>query len=56
MLAVWLPEQLKDNPDLTLQEHCEAFEEERGTRVSTATMSREIQRLAGRWPLKKRPP
>src|ERR671932_1355652 len=22
--AAWLPEQLKDNPDLTLQEHCEA--------------------------------
>ena len=56
MLAAWLPEQLKDNPDLTLQEHCEAFEEERGIRVSTATMSRAIQRLPGRWSLKKSPP
>jgi hypothetical protein len=53
MLAAWLPEQLKDNPDLTLQEHCEAFEEERGLKVSTATMSRAIRRLPGRWLLKK---
>ena len=54
MLAAWLPE--KDNPDLTLQEHCETFEEERGIWVSTATMSRAIQRLPGQWPLKKSPP
>jgi transposase len=56
VLAAWLPEQLKDNPDLTLEEHCEAFEEERGIRVSTATMSRAIRRLPGEWPLKKSPP
>ena len=55
-LAAWLPEQLKDNPDLTLQEHCEAFEEACGMEVSTATMSRAIRRLPGQWPLKKSPP
>ncbi len=54
-LGAWLPEQLRANPDLTLQEHCEAFEEECGMRVSTATMSREIRRLPGEWPLKKSP-
>jgi transposase len=55
-LAAWLPEQLKANPDLTLQEHCEAFEEAYGTKTSTATMSRAIRRLPGQWPLKKSPP
>ena len=50
----WLPGQLKDNPDLTLEEHCEAFEqEEGGMEVSQATMSRSIARLPGEWPLKK---
>lgn len=39
LLEEWLPSQLRNNPDLTLQEHCEAFEEERGVKVSTATMS-----------------
>ena len=55
LLEEWLPTQLKDNPDLTLEEHCEAFEEEHGVEVSTATMSRRIRRLPGGWPLKKRP-
>jgi len=50
-----LPEHLRENPDLTLEEHCEAFEEETHTRVSDATMSRAIAALPGRWPLKKSP-
>ena len=53
-LREWLPSQPKSNPDLlTLAEHCEAFEEERGMEVSQATMSRNIARLPGGWPLKK---
>ncbi len=52
-LRHWLPEQLKSNPDLTLREHCEAFEDETGVEVSEATMSRNIARLPGEWPLKK---
>jgi transposase len=57
-LREWLPGQLERDPDLTLEEHCEAFEEARGIRVSTATMSRAISGLAegGGWPLKKSPP
>ena len=39
------------NPDLTLAEHCELFEEEHGVRVSTATMSRAFGRLG--LPLKR---
>jgi transposase len=52
-LREWLPSQLKDNPDLTLAEHCEAFEDESGVKVSEATMSRVSARLPGEWPLKK---
>jgi transposase len=52
-LEEWLPEQLKNNPDLTLEEHRGAFEEERSVRVSTATISRAIRRLPGQWPLEK---
>jgi hypothetical protein len=52
-LSEWLPSQLKANPDLTLKEHCEAFEDESGMEVSEATMSRNIARLPGQWPLKK---
>ena len=55
-LREWLPAQLKRNPDLTLKEHCEAFEDETGVAVSEATMSRSIARLPGGWPLKKSPP
>jgi transposase len=55
-LREWLPEHLKRNPDLTLKEHCETFEEQTGLAVSEATMSRNIARLPGRWPLKKSPP
>jgi transposase len=52
-LGTWLPSQLKSNPDLTLKEHCEAFEDETGVEVSEATMSRSIASLPGGWPLKK---
>ncbi len=37
-LREWLPSQLEANPDLTLAEqHCEAFEDESGVKVSEAT-------------------
>jgi len=52
-LRQWLPSQLNSNPDLTLREHCQAFEDEMGLEVSEATMSRNIARLPGEWPLKK---
>ena len=55
-LREWLPAQLKRNPDLTLKEHREAFEDETGVDVSEATMSRSIARLPGGWPLKKSRP
>jgi transposase len=54
-LEAWLPQQLRANADLTLEEHCQAFEDEHAMRVSTATMSRTIRRLPGQWPLKKVP-
>lgn len=53
VLLEWLPSQLENNPDLTLDEHCEAFEEDSGVKVSRATMCRAIPRLAGGCPLKK---
>jgi transposase len=52
-LKEWLPGQLENNSDLTLQEHCQAFLDKRGTRVATATMSRAIGSLPEEWPLKK---
>ena len=52
-LRQWLPSQLKSNPDLTLREHCEAFFDESGVKVSEATMSRSIASVPGEWPLKK---
>jgi transposase len=55
-LRQWLSDQLESNPDLTLREHCEAFEDEMGLEVSEATMSRNIRRLPGEWPLKKSHP
>ena len=56
-LEGWLPEHLKENPDLTLEEHCRTFEEATGTKVSDATMSRAIAGglPGGGWPLKKSP-
>jgi transposase len=57
MLQEWLPDHLQRNPDLTLEEHCEAFEEDFGVKVSTATMSRKISHLpGGGWPIKKSHP
>jgi hypothetical protein len=54
MLDGWLPDRLESEPDLTLEEHCEAFEEALGVKVSTATMCRRISGLPdGGWPLKK---
>jgi transposase len=52
-LRQWLPSELNSNPDLTLREHCQAFEDESGMEVSEATMSRNIARLPGEWPIKK---
>jgi transposase len=48
-----MPAQVSPNPDLTLEEHCELLEEERGVSVSAATMSRALKDLG--LPLKKRP-
>ncbi len=56
VLLEWLPSQLENNPDLTLDEHREAFEEDSGVKVSRAAMCRAIPRLPGGWPLKKSPP
>jgi transposase len=56
-LEGWLPEHLGKNPDLTLEEHREAFEEvNEGMSVSASTVGRAIGRLPGGWPLKKSPP
>src|SRR5215217_7438238 len=52
-LREWLPSHLKRNPDLTLREHCEDFEDGRGVQVYEATMSRNKARLPGERPLKK---
>jgi transposase len=57
MLERWLPDQLEANHDLTLKEHCEAFEEEHREAVSTSTVGRAIARLpGGGWPIKKSHP
>ena len=54
MLREWLPNHLKANDDLTLEEHRQAFEEEFGEAVSTSTIGRAMARLPdGGWPLKK---
>ena len=55
LLEEWLPSQLENDPDLTLKEHCEAFEEALGVKVSRATMCRRVSSLPGSWPLKKSP-
>ncbi len=54
-LEEWLPEQLQDNNDLTLEEHRETFEEHKGMLVSASTVGRAIARLPGGWPIKKSP-
>lgn len=48
-----MPAQVERNPDFTLEEHRELFEDEHGTAVSTATVSRAFKRLG--LPLKKSP-
>ena len=54
MLKEWLPKHLEANDDLTLEEHCEAFEEEFAQTVSTSTVGRAIAGLPdGGWPIKK---
>jgi hypothetical protein len=45
LLEEGLPAQLKNNPALTLEEHREAFEEQHGVEVSTATVSGQIRGL-----------
>ena len=52
-LEAALPAQARANPDLTLAEHCELFEDVHGVKVSTATMSRAFEKLG--LPLKKSP-
>jgi transposase len=47
-----LPAQLRANPDFTLEEHRDLFEETYGISVSTASISRAFERLG--LPLKKR--
>jgi transposase len=47
-----LPSQLRTNPDFTLEEHQQLFEETYGISVSTASISRAFERLG--LPLKKR--
>ena len=52
-LEAVLPGRVRENPDATLEEHREAFEEGTGVQVSTASVSRALKRLG--LPLKKRP-
>jgi transposase len=52
-LEAALPGQVSRNPDLTLEEHGELFEDEHGLAVSTARVSRAFSRLG--LPLKKSP-
>ena len=49
--ALW--RRLEENPEATLQEHREAWERERGVRVSVAMMSRAIRRLGWTYYKKK---
>jgi transposase len=44
--------QLEENDEATLERHCKLWEEQRGVRVSIATMSRAIREKLG-WTLKK---
>ncbi len=53
-LEAVLPGQVCADPDLTLEEHRELFEEAQGMRVSTASVSRALKRLG--LPLKKSRP
>lgn len=53
-LEAALPGQVREDPDATLEEHRALFEEARGVRVSTASVSRALKRLG--LPLKKSRP
>jgi transposase len=53
LLEGWLPGHLHNNPDLTLEEHRELFEDEQGLAVSVSSVSRAFGRLG--LPLKKSP-
>ena len=48
--ALW--RQLEENPEATLQRHCELWERRHGVRVSAATMSRAVRGLG--WTYKQR--
>jgi transposase len=50
-LDTGLEKQLQAHPDATLQEHCQLWETAHGMQVSSATMSRAMQRVG--WPRKK---
>src|SRR5215210_4616857 len=55
-LKGWLPSHLRENDDLTLEEHREASEEARGgMTVWASTVGRAIARPPEGWPLKKSP-
>jgi hypothetical protein len=43
---------MKAKADLTLREPCQAFEDDSDLEVSEASMSRNICRLPGQWPIK----
>lgn len=47
--ALW--RQLEENDTVTLEEHSQMFEKERGVRVSVATMSRAVRKLG--WSFRK---
>jgi transposase len=49
--GAWIRAVIAAQPDLTLEELCEQFEEERGLRVHPSMMWRELERL--KLPLKK---
>jgi len=53
VLEAALPGQVARNPDLTLEEHRELFEDEQGLAVSVSSVSRAFGRLG--LPLKKSP-
>jgi len=51
-LQAGLVAQLQAHPDVTLEIHCQLWEQEHGLRVSTTTMGRAIRRMG--WTRKKR--
>ena len=51
-LQAGLTPQLQAHPDVTLEVHCQLWEQEHGQRVSTTTMGRAIRRMG--WTRKKR--